>query len=201
MKTFIDDHRDVYVVEPICRVLPIAPSTYCEHAAREADPGRMPARKRRDAELAREIRRVFTENFGVYGGIPRVRFAARGQAWAGACRARFERTSFSMLWNRHATSVSLPPAAGSFIIRTADRRGWHRTFRRQRRGQLRQRPRRNGDRPLQDGGDPLARTLAILRGHRIRHSRMGRRFNNCRLLEPIGNIPPAEAEAAYYRPA
>ncbi len=44
MKAFIDEHREVYGVEPICRVLPIAPSTYYEHAARKADPGRRPAR-------------------------------------------------------------------------------------------------------------------------------------------------------------
>jgi putative transposase len=67
MKAFIDEHREVYGVEPICRVLPIAPSTYYEHAARQANPGRRPARERRDAELSHEIRRVFVENFGVYG--------------------------------------------------------------------------------------------------------------------------------------
>jgi putative transposase len=67
MKAFIDEHREVYGVEPICRVLPIAPSTYYEHAARKADPNRRPARERRDAELSQEIRRVFAENFGVYG--------------------------------------------------------------------------------------------------------------------------------------
>ena len=67
MKAFIDEHREVYGVEPICRVLPIAPSTYHEHAARKADPDRRPARERRDAELSQEIRRVFAENFGVYG--------------------------------------------------------------------------------------------------------------------------------------
>jgi putative transposase len=67
MKAFIDEHRDAYGVEPICRVLPIAPSTYREHSARKRDPNRMPARERRDAKLAREIRRVFAENFGVYG--------------------------------------------------------------------------------------------------------------------------------------
>ena len=67
MKAFIDEHREVYGVEPICRVLPIAPSTYYEHAARKADPDRRPARERRDAELCREIRRVFAANFGVYG--------------------------------------------------------------------------------------------------------------------------------------
>ena len=67
MKAFIDEHRETYGVEPICRVLPIAPSTYYEHAARKADPDRRPARERRDTELSQEIRRVFAENFGVYG--------------------------------------------------------------------------------------------------------------------------------------
>ena len=67
MKAFIDQHREVYGVEPICRVLPIAPSTYYEHAARTANPDRRPGRERRDAELCQEIRRVFAANFGVYG--------------------------------------------------------------------------------------------------------------------------------------
>ena len=47
MTAFIDNHRDVYGVEPICRVLPIAPSSYHEHAARKRDPSRRPARKHR----------------------------------------------------------------------------------------------------------------------------------------------------------
>ena len=67
MKTLIDEHRHVYGVEPICRVLPIAPSTSDEHAARQADPDRRPARERRDAELCQAIRRVFAANFGVDG--------------------------------------------------------------------------------------------------------------------------------------
>ena len=67
MIAFIDDHREVYGVEPICRVLPIAPSTYHDHAARRVDPARAPARVRRDAELCAKIVRVFEENFGVYG--------------------------------------------------------------------------------------------------------------------------------------
>lgn len=67
MKTFIDNHRDAYGVEPICRVLPIAPSTYHEHAARNRNPSRRPARERRDGDLRGEIRRVFEANFGVYG--------------------------------------------------------------------------------------------------------------------------------------
>src|SRR5215204_2777300 len=67
MIAFIDAHRAVYGVEPICRVLPIAPSTYHAHAARRADPKRLPARAQRDAALRGEIRRVYEENFCVYG--------------------------------------------------------------------------------------------------------------------------------------
>jgi transposase InsO family protein len=67
MIAFIDDHREAHGVEPICRVLPIAPSTYRLHAARRREPSMMPARAKRDACLMPEIRRVFDENFQVYG--------------------------------------------------------------------------------------------------------------------------------------
>jgi len=63
----IRDHREVYGVEPICKVLPIAPSTGYEHVARRRDPTRRPVRARRDEGLRPEVLRVFTENFGVYG--------------------------------------------------------------------------------------------------------------------------------------
>ena len=64
---FIDDHRGVHGVEPICEVLPIAPSTYHTHAAQRADPARRSARARHDAALMPFIERVFDENFSVYG--------------------------------------------------------------------------------------------------------------------------------------
>ena len=67
MPAFIDDHRAVYGVEPICRVLPIAPSTYRAHAACAADPNRASARVKRDAALRPEITRVWQGNFKVYG--------------------------------------------------------------------------------------------------------------------------------------
>jgi transposase InsO family protein len=67
MIQFIDQHRDEYGVEPICAQLPIAPSVYYEHKARQADSQRMPPRLRRDAALVPQIRRVHEENFGVYG--------------------------------------------------------------------------------------------------------------------------------------
>jgi transposase InsO family protein len=67
MIAFIDDHRDVYGVEPICRVLPIAPSTYHEADARRRRPETKPPRVRRDETLKPEILRVFNENFTVSG--------------------------------------------------------------------------------------------------------------------------------------
>ena len=67
MVSFIDAHRETYGVEPICAELPIAPSTYYESKAREAGRAPLPARTRRDAELRTEIKRVWEENYGVYG--------------------------------------------------------------------------------------------------------------------------------------
>ena len=67
MVSFVDAHRAAYGVESICAQLPIAPSQYYEHRARQADPQRRPLRLRRDEALLPRIRRVHEENFGVYG--------------------------------------------------------------------------------------------------------------------------------------
>ena len=67
MIAFIDDNRELHGVEPICNVLPIAPSTYHKHVAQRLDPLRLSARARRDLALKPEIARVFAENFAVYG--------------------------------------------------------------------------------------------------------------------------------------
>jgi HTH-like domain len=73
MIAFIDDHRAAHGLEPrsgsrpICRVLPIAPSTYHAHAAKRTDPGKLSARARRDVALQAEIRRVWEANFQIYG--------------------------------------------------------------------------------------------------------------------------------------
>jgi putative transposase len=67
MVSFIDQHRAEYGVEPICEQLPIAPATYYEQKAREAQPERAPERGRRDVEISQEIQRVWDENFQVYG--------------------------------------------------------------------------------------------------------------------------------------
>jgi len=67
MVRYIDDYRGRFGVEPICKVLPIAPSTYYEEKAREREPERRPPRAKRDERLKVEIQRVFDENFRVYG--------------------------------------------------------------------------------------------------------------------------------------
>lgn len=67
MVSFIDSHRDVHGVEPICSQLPIAPATYYEQKRRQADPDRLPKRFRSDLRLKEEILRVRKENFEVYG--------------------------------------------------------------------------------------------------------------------------------------
>lgn len=67
MIAFIDDHKGSHGVEPICAVLPIAPSTYFDRLAKRADPAKLSARASRDARLRPDIQRVFDANFQVYG--------------------------------------------------------------------------------------------------------------------------------------
>ncbi len=67
MVQFVDDYRDQYGVEPICAVLPIAPSTYHRHRAAQVDPTRRSARAQRDDALRLEIQRVYDEHHQVYG--------------------------------------------------------------------------------------------------------------------------------------
>ena len=291
MKAFIDAHRDAYGVEPICRVLPIAPSTYHEHAARQADPSRLPARAKRDAVLKVEVRRVFNENFGVYGvrkvwrqmkreGFDVARCTVsrlmRDMGLKGVVRGRSVRTTIAdasapcpldrvnrvfkaprpnTLWVSDFTYVATWGGFVyvAFVIDAFARRivGW-RVSRKAHAGfvldaleqALHQRqPFAEGglvhhsdrgsqyvsirytERLAEAGIEPsvgsvgdsydnaLAETVIGLFKTEVIHRRGPWRsfeavefatlewvdwFNNRRLLEPIGNIPPAEAEAAYY---
>jgi putative transposase len=67
MVTFIDQHRATYGVEPICAVLPIAPSTYFLRKTQEQEPAKRSARARRDVDLRGAIQRVWDDNEQVYG--------------------------------------------------------------------------------------------------------------------------------------
>ncbi|WP_110301702.1 IS3 family transposase [Dyella sp. AtDHG13] len=67
LRTFVDAHRATFGVEPICKVLQVAPSGYRRHAALAREPHRRCARAKRDALLLPEIERVWQGNMQVYG--------------------------------------------------------------------------------------------------------------------------------------
>ena len=291
MIAFIDDHRGVYGVEPICRVLPIAPSTYHVHAARRVDPANAPARVHRDTQLREKIARVFDENFGVYGArkvwrqlrregetVARctVERLMRAMGLQGVRRGKTVKTTVSdpatpcpldrvnrnftaprpnMLWVSDFTYVSTWAgfAYVAFVIDVFARYivGWRVSASMRadfvldalEQALCDRRPLRKGglvhhsDRGVQyvsirytqrlaDAGvessvgsvgdsydNALAETINGLFKAEVIHRRASWRsiqavelatlewvdwFNNRRLLQPIGNIPPAEAEAAYY---
>lgn len=67
MMLFVDRNKVEYGIEPVCRQIQIAPSSYYEHKRRERDPDRLPDRTKRDMKLELEIQRVWESNFQVYG--------------------------------------------------------------------------------------------------------------------------------------
>jgi putative transposase len=89
MVSFIDDHRDQFGIEPICTVLPIAPSTYFRHKAAQRDPTRRSMRQQRDAVLRAIIRRIYVENRSVYG--PRKVWKQMGRDGLHEARCRVRR--------------------------------------------------------------------------------------------------------------
>jgi transposase InsO family protein len=89
MVAFVDDHRERFGVEPICAVLPIAPSTYFRHKAEQRDPTRRSTRAQRDAVLRAIIRRIHTEHHSVYG--PRKVWKQMGREGLREARCRVRR--------------------------------------------------------------------------------------------------------------
>ena len=291
MMAFIDEHRDTYGVEPICRVLPIAPSTYHADVARRRDPALQSARRRRDATVREHIRRIWEENFRVYGvrkvwrqllreGVVVARCTVarlmRQMGLRGVVRGKPVRTTISdparpcpldrvnrqfradrpdALWVSDFTYVSTWQGFVyvAFVVDVFARRivGWkvsataHTDFvldaleqaLHARRGCTGPSLIHHSDRGSQyvsiryterlaDAGiepsvgsvgnsydNALAETINGLYKAEVIHRRSWKSreavematlewvdwFNHRRLLEPIGNIPPAEAEAAYYR--
>ena len=292
MIRFVDAYRDDHGVEPICRVLEIAPSTYHAHARRRSQPETAPPRVQRDVELMQEIRRVFDENFQVYGvrkvwrqlrregfDVARCTVARlmKKMALQGVIRGRRVRTTVAdtaapcpldhvnrqfkaprpnVLWVSDFTYVAtwVGFVYVAFVIDAYARRivGW-RVSRSAHAGfvldaleqAIHDRKPVSGcgivhhsDRGVQyvsikyterlaeaglmpsvgSVGDSydnaLAETINGLYKAEVIHRRRPWRtleaveyatlewvdwFNNRRLLEPIGHVPPAEAEAAYYR--
>jgi putative transposase len=135
MIAFIEGHREAYGVEPICRTLRIAPSTYHEQAARRRDPSRAPGRQVRDHALMIDIRRIWGENFQVYGvrkvwrqllreGIKVARCTVARLMWRmglkGAVRGKVVKTTISNT-ARHARSIG---STGRSSRRARTGSGW-----------------------------------------------------------------------------
>jgi transposase InsO family protein len=88
MVAFIDDHRGQFGVEPICRELPIAPSTYFKRKAEERDPRRRSPRAQQDAILRAIIERIWHEHHQVYGPRKVWKQMGRENLRAARCRVR-----------------------------------------------------------------------------------------------------------------
>jgi transposase InsO family protein len=88
MVAFVDQHRDAYGVESICRLLPIAPSTYFRRRAQHANPSQRSARAQRDEVLKAIIRRLWTEHHQVYGARKVWKQMGREGLRVARCRVR-----------------------------------------------------------------------------------------------------------------
>ncbi len=189
MVAFIDTHRDAYGVEPICAQLPIAPSTYYEHKAREADPGRLPPRVQRDPTLSVEIRRVWIVG---WRGASTLRTELVLDALEQALWARRDLEGLIHHSDRGSQYLSIcytERLAEAGIESSVGSRG------------------DSYDNALAETINGLYKTEVIRRRGPWRNIEAVEYatlewvdwFNHRRLLGSIGNIPPAELEAAYYR--
>lgn len=88
MVRFIDDPRDAYGVEPICRVVPIAPSTYYRWKIQAGDPTKRSPRRLGDEVLKAIIQRIWTEQQQVYGSRKVWKQMGREGLRAARCRVR-----------------------------------------------------------------------------------------------------------------
>jgi hypothetical protein len=187
MVSFIDEHRKVYGVGPMSAVLPIAPSTYYEQKARQADPERVPKRIQRDRQLGVEIRQLQQRLTVVLA-----------KSWVGESLPKHS-TSIYSLYRKEVLRRFLE--SGQYLaIRYSERLA------------------DEGINPsVGSAGDSYDNALAesvigLFKTEVIRRKGPWKSlesveyatlewvdwFNNRRLLEPIGNIPPVECESAYY---
>jgi transposase InsO family protein len=120
MFRYIEEHKDRFGVEPICKLLPIAPSTYYELKARERDPERIPARHRRDEELCSHIRRVWAENFCVYGARKTWKQLNREQIRVARCTVQRLMRKLGLCGARRGKAFKVTTVADENAHRPAD---------------------------------------------------------------------------------
>lgn len=197
MYRLVDEHREVHGVEPMCRVLQIAPSAYRRHAARLRTPSLQSVRPQRDAALMPSIERVWNDNLQVYGA-DKV-WIQMNREGAAVARCTVER-------------LMRQPERDSSLIHHSDRGSQYVSI-------------RYSERLAEAGVEPsvgskgdsydnaLAETINGLYKAEVIHRRTWKTreavelatltwvswFNNHRLMGPLGYIPPAEAEANYCR--
>ncbi len=223
MIAFIDDQRAAYGVEPICKGLPIAPSTYRAHVARRIDPAKLSPRSKRD-RVNRQFRAarpnalwlsdftcVATWKGFVYVAFIIDAYARRIVGW------RVSRTAHAgfVLDALEQALADRRPVEGGGLVHHSDRGVQYVCIR------YSERLAEAGIEPsVGSVGDSYDNALAESINGLYKTEVIRRRgpwrwleavefatlewvewvewFNNRRLLEPIGNIPPAEAEARYY---
>ena len=199
MRKFVDQYRHAYGVEPICKVMQVAPSGYWRYAAQQRNPALRCARVQRDDVLRVEIERVWQANLQVYGAdkvwrqlrregtdVARctVERLMRKAGLRGVVRGRLcaRRSQYvSIKYSERLAEAGIEPSVGS-----------------------------KGD----SYDNALAETINGLYKAELIHRRTPWKtreavelatlewvswVNHHRLLEPLGYIPPAEAEANYYK--
>ena len=123
MVAFIDQHKDKYGVEPMCSILPIAPSTYYEHARRRRQPERRPARHRRDDVLQSEIQRVYEDNHLVYGAKKVWRQLGREDVRVARCTVARLMAKMGLRGAVRGRAFKVTTVANDALTRPADRVG------------------------------------------------------------------------------
>jgi putative transposase len=120
MVAFIDDHRERFGVEPICAVLPIAPSTYFRHKAAQRDPCRRSARAQRDEVLRAIIRRIYEEHHRVYGPRKVWKQMGREGLYEARCRVRRLMRAMGLVGATRGRAWTVTTKAGPEVDRPLD---------------------------------------------------------------------------------
>ncbi len=120
MVDFIEEHREEFGVEPICRELPIAPATFYEHRRYRGNPELRPPRDKRDERLKAEILRVYNEHFCVYGAEKIWRQLAREDIIVARCTVECLMRAMQLSGARRGRAFKVTTVANDGASRPAD---------------------------------------------------------------------------------